>query len=135
MGRLEDQIEVKSLEEVSLKGLTAAELSVVVKNDSRYRLKMTGAEVEIFMRGERLMSLEQVGESVAEGRSEGVVKTLWRIGGANPLTMLSYSSRLMKGEFEGMTLNYRAQLSANGIGRKVEGEGVNMKQFMGIFEK
>ncbi len=133
--KLEEQVEIKSLEGVSLKGFTAVELSVVVANDSRYRLMMDRAELELFMGGKPLMQLKQVGESVAEGRTDGVVSSLWRIEGVDPMTMLSQSSRLIKGDFKGVTLNYRARLSAGKLHRSLEGEGVDLEKFMTIFTK
>ncbi len=135
MSKIEDQVEVGALESISLKGLTALELTFGLKNESKYRLEMSEGVIEVYIEGKHLMQLTQVGESVAEPRSEGSVETMWKIGGVDPLTMLAQSKRLASRDFSGMTVDFSAKVKANGVGKTISGKGVELTEFMTIFAK
>ncbi len=133
--RLDEKVELGNLESIELKGLTSLELKFWITNDSRYKLEMNSGELDIFMEGKPIMQLRQIGESVAESKCESVVATRWRISGVDPITMLSYSRRLISKDLTGMSANYSAKLTANGVGRTISGEGVDLTKFMTIFAK
>ncbi len=135
ISRLDEKIELGKLESIELKGLTAVELKFELTNNSKFKLEMSRGELDIFMEDKPIMQLRQIGESISLPKSQEIVATRWRIGGIDPITMLSYSRRLSSGDFSGMTANYTAKLTANGIGRTISGEGVDLMEFMTIFAK
>ncbi len=133
LAKLGDQVEVLQIERVELKGFTAIQVVVELRNDSKYEIAMEGATVTLYSDGEKLATLSQVGSAVAAIESKQSIKTLWRIENIDPMAMLSLSSRIAKRDMTGVTIDYSAELSAGKIKRTISAEGVDITKFIAIF--
>lgn len=133
LSRIGEQVEVKGVEEIGLKGFTALGLTIGYVNDSKYDLKLSDGVVDIFVDQRQIMTLRQADPITASRKSEGSIETLWRIEGANPLTMLAYSKRFMAKDFTGVTIDYSVELKANKLGKRFSGKDIDLTKFMTIF--
>lgn len=135
VSKIEDQLTFGAVESVELKGLTGLKIGLEFKNDSRYNLALNEGVVKLNSDGRQVASLTQIGEAVACKKSRGVVTSLWRISGLNPIAMLTLVTRIQSGDVEDLRVEYSARISANGLSKRISQEEIDIREFVNKFAK
>ncbi len=133
--KIADQVEVTRIAGLSLKGTTGLQVDFGVVNLSKYDITMSEADVTLYHKGKRVVTLTQVGETTSSSMSRGEVRTLWKFSGFDPRSISTYMSMLGGRVYDEMTISYSVRFSAKGIGKRISQENVDLQKFMAIFAK
>lgn len=133
--KIAEQIEVKGVKNIELKGMTGLAVDAYVDNDSRYNIEMSEAVVELYHNSKKVVQMTQIGESLSPAQSQIYVPTVWRLSNINPRTIPSFVALLSKHDYDDITISYRARFSTKGLSKRISEENVDLTKFMAIFAK
>ncbi len=133
--KIDEQIAIGGIEELSLKGLSAIELKLKVDNSSRFTIVAKNCNITIYDDNKYIATLEQVGEARTVKKTSDVMTTLWRISGVNPLGMLALTSRISGSNGLGLSLDYSVKVTVNGIGKTISGKRVHLNDMANVLNQ
>ena len=107
-----EQIRIEEVERVERQGLAGAEIEVRVANDSRYKIVLEQAALDLYMGQSRACSAELLRPVEVARCTTASVATQWRIRIVDPLALYALARRVQRND-----------LAQVGVSLSVEGRG------------
>ena len=130
--RLATQVKIESISGVELKGMTGIELTLDIRNGAPDDITMNNAVLDLNYEGDKVATLTQVGGVLVEGGSRGAVRTMWRLEGASPVTLLMLAAQISQSDYSGLTIDFTADIEFGRLNRSFTGRGVKLSKIVGV---
>lgn len=130
-----DKLEVVSVERVSSSPDKGSWIvTMTVNNNTLHNVRFKSAIIYLLQNGKKICRLALANEIELPRRSTTQVDVPVRVTLANPLAAVSAVNKVIKGNYEGLTIDYNATLSTRTIKKlDVSDKGVELKELVGSF--
>ena len=130
-----DKLEVVSLDKVSGSLTEGLKVTLTVKNNTAYNVRITAAEAFLQHQERKIGRLALNGEVILPRRSTTQVDVPIRITVSNFLSALAEYKLISQGRYEGFTVNYNATFNAGTFTFNLNDECVTLEEFAKDFNQ
>ena len=109
-------------------------LTLTVKNNSGFNVRITAAEAFLQHKDRKIGRLVMSGEVVLPRRSTTQVEVPLRVTVSNLMTSLAAFKLISEKKYDGFTINYNATVLAGKITINMKDEVMTLEEFMKSFE-
>lgn len=129
-----DKLEVVSLDKVSGSITEGLRVTLTVKNNSGFNVRITSAEAFLQHKDRKIGRLAMAGEVELPRRSTTQVEVPIRVTISNVLNGLATLKLIKEKKYDGFTINYNATILAGKITINMKDESMTLEEFMKSFE-
>ena len=129
-----DKLEMVSLDKVGGNLKDGLKLTLTVKNNSGFNVRITAAEAFLQHKDRKIGRLVMSGEVVLPRRSTTQVEVPLRVTVSNLMTSLAAFKLISEKKYDGFTINYNATVLAGKITINMKDEVMTLEEFMKSFE-
>lgn len=128
-----DKLEVVSLDNVSGNLSDGLKLTLTVKNNSGFNVRISSAEAFLMHKERKIGRLALNGEVVLPRRSTTRVEVPIRVTVPNLLTGMAAFKLITDGKYDNFTINYNATIHAGKITINMKDESMTLAEFIKSF--
>lgn len=126
-------IQIEAVEQVDRHALSGMDVTVRVRNDSRYKLKLREAVLQLWYAGSRVGSVQlREGIEVPRRTTQNVV-TRWKFRIEDPLALYALSRKLRRDDLSDIEVGFRIEGRGGPAAVNIRRERMPLTDFLCIF--
>ncbi len=128
-----ENVKLEAIESIKLRGLSAVDATVRIKNDTDYTLALNSANVTLYY-GDDAVARATLSEGVElAGHTTASLHTSWRLKILSPLTLYVVARKALAGDISQMTLSGTVEGRGGPMPVKISREKMPLSEFLDIF--
>lgn len=131
--RAGERIRVEGIEQIQLHGFSGADLTLRVRNDNRFGVRLQEAALELWYADAYVASIALREEVEVPRRSVGPVVTQWRFQVNDPFALYALSRRVADGRTDAVEVSFRVKGRGGPAAVNILEERMPLSDFLRIF--
>ena len=128
-----EKIRIEEVERVERQGLAGAEIVVRVVNDSRYKVVLERASLDLCMGQSRACSAELLRPVEVARRTTASVATQWRNRIVDPLALYAVARRVQRNDLSQIVVSFSVVGRGGPLAVNFSGEKMPLSEFLNFF--
>ena len=128
-----EKIRIEEVERVSGRGVTGAEIVVRVVNDSRYKIALERASLDLYMGQSCACSAELLQPVEVARRTTASVATQWRIRIVDPLALYAVVRRVQRNDITQIGVSFSVEGHGGPLPVNFSREKMPLSEFLNTF--
>lgn len=131
--RAQRNIRVEAVEQVERQGSVGAVVTLRVKNDTRYKLRLNAARFDVYLGGGHVVSVLLRERVEVPRRTTDRYRTLWRLKVSDPMAFYALGRKIRSGDLSQVAIAYAIEGRGGPAPVKISGERMPMSDFLNTF--
>lgn len=128
-----ENIRLEAVEGIRIHGLTGAEVTVRVRNDTGYNLALEQAEVDVFYRKSRVATVVLVDPVVVARHTTDSFVSQWKVRDVDPLAVLALVRRVKSDDISQVDISFAAEGRGGPAPVNISREMVPLSEILNTF--